>query len=128
MAREKNVKSINTEQRIEEVVKFLTKGKKRSWIIAEKGKEWGVSNRQIETYITEARKLIKQNMAEIDEDYLLNLYDGLLEEADEQKNTFLKKLIVDSMAKFKKDNTVNVNHSGNIDTKITIQIVGDDQD
>lgn len=121
-------KSINTEQRITEVVKFLGQGKKRSWILAEKSKAWGVSDRQIESYITEARKIIKLNMAEIDDEYLMNMYSELIEEANDQGNTFLKKQIVDSMTKFKKDTNINVNHTGDVTNRIIIEIIGDDDD
>jgi hypothetical protein len=124
----KKVKSISTEQRVAEVVKFLGQGKKRSWIIEEKAKEWSVTRHAIEKYITEARIIIKQNMAEIDDEYLMNMYSDLIEEAHGQGNTFLKKQIVDSMTKFKKDTNINVNHTGDITNRIIIEIIGDDDD
>jgi hypothetical protein len=74
--------------RVEEVARLLTRGYTRSSIVPIAANKWGVGPRQTETYIREARIILKEDWKDMERDQMiaevLSQYNSLQVEAREK--------------------------------------------
>ena len=74
--------------RVEEVARLLTRGYTRSTILRKAADLWGIGPRQAETYIREARIILKEDWKDMERDQMvaevLSQYNSLQVEAREK--------------------------------------------
>lgn len=119
MSKETKCSIAELERRINKVYEHLVNGWTRHDILryASKDDKWNVSSRQIDTYMAEAKKLIKENAKETQDEFIektKNRFKDIYKKAMSEKelNTCLRSMELEN--KILGYEKLNVEHSGGI--------------
>lgn len=113
----KSSKNIIT-QRVSKVSELLIKGANRDTILQNTSNLWNVSNRQIDSYISKAREVIKQSIIKnLEYDYAkaITRYENLYNKAIEEKDYRLALSINKEITVLQGLHKTQIEHSGNIE-------------